>query len=220
MESRKCIGSKIAFFFFLISIVSFSQKKATKKFTPNFQEISIYTEGLDEVIIENTAAEYIEVFLYAENPNKQHIVVEEKSSEIEIKFTIPVFKSEAVLFRKYITKRLKRASATIKLPKNQQVTIFGDNIHLTSKSYQGNLRVYLEKGIVRLGTIQQNVEVKMYAGSLFGALEKTNLAVVSAQGKIKIDAIFHQKEYQETAIATPKKVSITTIKGNIFLTHQ
>jgi hypothetical protein len=220
MKSNTRFLTKTFFFFFLISIVAFSQKKATKKFTTTFKEITISTEGLDDLVLENSDSEFIEIFLYAENPNKQHIVVEEKSTETEIKFKIPVFKSEEAVFRKYITKRLKRASATIKLPKNQQVSIFGDNINITSNSYNGNLAVYIENGIVKLDTIQQNLELKMYTGSLFGTLKKTNLNVVSNLGKIKIDAIFYQNIYQEKEMTTPKKVSITTIKGNIFLTHQ
>jgi hypothetical protein len=220
MKSNTRILTKTFFLFFLIAIATFSQKKATKKFTTTFKEITISTEGLDELVLENSATEFLEIFLYAENPNKQHIVIEEKSTETEIKFKIPVFKSKDAVFRKYITKRLKRASATIKLPKNQQVSIFGDKINITSKSYHGNLNIFMENGIVRLDTIQQGLVLKMYAGSLFGVFKKTNLNVVSNLGKIKIDAVFYQNNYQKKEITTPKKISITTIKGNIFLTHQ
>lgn len=158
--------------------------------------------------------------MHAENPNKQHIVVEEKNNETDIKFKIPAFKSEDAVFRKYITERLKRATATIRLPKNLNVSIFGENIHITSKSYHGNLRIFIENGRVRLDTIQQNLELKMYAGNLYGTLKKTSLKIVSTMGEIEIDSVSHQKKYQEKEISSPKEVSITTIKGNIFLTHE
>jgi hypothetical protein len=207
-------------FFLCISTLLYSQKKVIKKFTTSTKAIHIAAEGLDELVLENSDSEFIEIFLYAENPNKQHIVVAEKSFETEIKFKIPGFKSEDAVFRKYITKRLKRARATIKLPENSTVSIYGENTAITSKSYHGDLRIFIENGVVRLDTIQQNLTLKMYAGNLYGVLKKTNLKIVSKIGKIKIDAVSYQKKYQEKETSTSKQVSITTIKGNIFLTHQ
>jgi hypothetical protein len=201
-------------------MVFFSQKKVLKKITTTARKLYISTEGLDDFVLENSDSEFLEIFLQAENPNKQHIIVEEKKAETEIRFKIPIFKSEDVIFRKYITKRLKRATAILKVPKNIAVSVFGENIHITSKSYHGDLRIFIERGLVRLDTIQQNLELKMYAGNVFGTLKKTNLKVVATSGEIKIDTVFYQKKYQEKEISTSKEVSITTIKGNIFLTHQ
>jgi hypothetical protein len=201
-------------------MVFFSQKKVLKKITTTARKLYISTEGLDDFVLENSDSEFLEIFLQAENPNKQHIIVEEKKAETEIRFKIPIFKSEDVIFRKYITKRLKRATAILKVPKNIAVSVFGENINITSKSYHGDLRIFIERGLVRLDTIQQNLELKMYAGNVFGTLKKTNLKVVATSGEIKIDTVFHQKKYQEKEIFTSKEVSITTIKGNIFLTHQ
>ncbi|MEZ7855862.1 MAG: hypothetical protein QMB31_00930 [Polaribacter sp.] len=199
---------------------AFSQKKIIKKFTTNTKEIAIFTKGLDDLVLENSTSEFIEILLYAEDPNKQHIVIEEKSTKTDIKFKIPVFKSEDAVFRKYITKRLKRASVTIKIPKNKEVSIFGEHINIASKSYNGNLNVLIEKGIVKLDTIQQNLVLKMYEGNLFGVLKKSNLTIASKIGKIKIDAVFYKKKYKENRTDTSKEIAITTLKGNIFLTHR
>ena len=220
MDIGKNILLKILPFFFLMSSDAFSQKKIIKKLTTNTKEIAIFTEGLDALVLENSTSEFIEILLYAEDPNKQHIVIEEKSTETDIKFKIPVFKSEDAVFRKYITKRLKRASVTIKIPKNKEVSIFGEHINIASKSYNGNLNVLIEKGIVKLDTIQQNLILKMYEGNLFGVLKKSNLTIASKIGKIKIDAVFYKKKYKENRTDTSKEIAITTLKGNIFLTHR
>ena len=220
MDIGKNILLKTLSFFFLISNSTFSQKKIIKKFTTTTKEIAIFTEGLDALVLENSTSEFIEILLYAEDPNKQHIVIEEKSTETGIKFKIPVFKSEDAVFRKYITKRLKRASVTIKIPKNKEVSIFGEHINISSKSYNGNLNVLIEKGIVKLDTIQQNLVLKMYEGNLFGVLKKSNLTIASKIGKIKIDAVFYKKKYKENRMDTSKEIAITTLKGNIFLTHR
>jgi len=220
MDIGKNILLKTLSFFFLISSSTFSQKIITKKLTSTTKEIAIFTKGLDDLVLENSTSEFIEILLYAEDPNKQHIVIEEKSTKTDIKFKIPVFKSEEAVFRKYITKRLKRASVIIKIPKNKEVSIFGEHINISSKSYNGNLNVFIEKGIVKLDTIQQNVVLKMYEGNLFGVLKQSNLTVVSKIGKIKINSIFYKKIYEENREDSSKETSITTFKGNIFLTHQ
>ena len=220
MDIGKNILLKTLSFFFLISSSTFSQKKIIKKFTTNTKEIAIFTKGLDDLVLENSTSEFIEILLYAEDPNKQHIVIEEKSTKTDIKFKIPVFKSEDAVFRKYITKRLKRASVTIKIPKNKEVSIFGEHINIASKSYNGNLNVLIEKGIVKLDTIQQNLVLKMYEGNLFGVLKKSNLTIASKIGKIKIDAVFYKKKYKENRTDTSKEIAITTLKANIFLTHR
>ena len=220
MDIGKNILLKILPLFFLMSSGAFSQKKIIKKVTTNTKEIAIFTKGLDDLVLENSTSEFIEILLYAEDPNKQHIVIEEKSTKTDIKFKIPVFKSEDAVFRKYITKRLKRASVTIKIPKNKEVSIFGEHINISSKSYNGNLNVLIEKGIVKLDTIQQNLVLKMYEGNLFGVLKKSNLTIASKIGKIKIDAVFYKKKYKENRMNTGKEIAITTLKGNIFLTHR
>ena len=220
MDIGKNILLKTLSFFFLISSSTFSQKKIIKKVTSTTKEIAIFTKGLDDLVLENSTSEFIEILLYAEDPNKQHIVIEEKSTKTDIKFKIPVFKSEEAVFRKYITKRLKRASVIIKIPKNKEVSIFGEHINISSKSYNGNLTVLIEKGIVKLDTIQQNAVLKMYEGNLFGVLKQSNLTITSKIGKIKIDTVFYKKKYEENRMDTGKEISITTLKGNIFLTHQ
>ena len=220
MDIGKNILLKILPLFFLMSSGAFSQKKIIKKFTTNIKEIAIFTKGLDDLVLENSTSEFIEILLNAEDPNKQHIVIEEKSTKTDIKFKIPVFKSEDAVFRKYITKRLKRASVTIKIPKNKEVSIFGEHINISSKSYNGNLNVLIEKGIVKLDTIQQNLVLKMYEGNLFGVLKQSNLTIASKIGKIKIDAVFYKKKYKENRMNTGKEIAITTLKGNIFLTHR
>ena len=220
MDIGKNILLKILPFFFLMSSDAFSQKKIIKKLTTNTKEIAIFTKGLDDLVLENSTSKFIEILLYAEDPNKQHIVIEEKSTKTDIKFKIPVFKSEDAVFRKYITKRLKRASVTIKIPKNKEVSIFGEHINISSKSYNGNLNVLIEKGIVKLDTIQQNLVLKMYEGNIFGVLKKSNLTIASKIGKIKIDAVFYKKKYKENRTDTSKEIAITTLKGNIFLTHR
>ncbi|QOD60117.1 hypothetical protein H9I45_12310 [Polaribacter haliotis] len=220
IESRK--HSFISFFLFLllISNVAFSQKKVTKTFQTALNKIEISTVGLDDLVIENTTSEFLEIYLYSENPNKNHIIFEEEYGIVKLRFNIPSFESEDKIFRKYITKRLNRSSAIVKVPINKNISVFGEKIGVSSKGYNGNLKIYIEEGTVKLDTIQHNLLLKLYVGNVFGNFKKANVNVLSRSGKIKIDKKFYKKKYKKTVDSSAKKIDITTVKGNIFLTSQ
>lgn len=203
--------------FLLINTVVFSQKKVIKKFDTAVNEIEISTIGLDSFVIENSTSNFIEITLYAENSNKQHIVFKSENKTAQLEFKISEIVTEETVFRKFITKRLQRANAIIKMPKDKKVTIFGENLSFESKDYKGSLEVYLEKGIVKLNNIQDNIKVKLYSGNIYGHIKSANISVVSNIGKIKVDDIFYKKTYQKKEKKYQKKFSITSIKANIFL---
>jgi hypothetical protein len=156
--------------------------------------------------------------LVAENIEEQHIVYQEEFDLVKIQFEIPDNKLEDGVFRKFITKRLHRASAIIKVPKNKVITIFGDEINVESKSYKGDLKIFIENGILKLHTIHANLEVKMYTGNLYATLNNGTIEVVSKTGKIKINDVFFDKNYQKKEEKTDKEISIHSLNANIFLT--
>ncbi|MDD7915668.1 hypothetical protein [Polaribacter ponticola] len=168
-----------------------------KKFDTAVNEIEISTIGLDSFVIENSTSNFIEITLYAENSNKQHIVFKSENKTAQLEFKISEIVTEETVFRKFITKRLQRANASIKIPKDKKVTIFGENLSFESKDYKGGLEVYLEKGIVKLNNIQDNIKVKLYSGNIYGHIKSANISVVSNIGKIKVDDIFYKKTYQK-----------------------
>ena len=168
--------------------------------------------------MENSDSEFIEVYLYAENSNKQHIIFNEEFNITKIKFFIDEIKAEETVFRKFITKRLEIANAVVKIPKGKEVTILGENINVESKNYVGNLNIFIEKGIVKLNTVQANATVKMYAGNVFATVKNANINVVSNLGKIEIDAKIFQKKYKKIDKKNKYNFSINSVKTNIFLT--
>lgn len=204
----------------LISTAIFSQKKVVKKVETTFKEIEISTKGLDNFILENSNSGFIEITLFAENPNKQHILLNDKGAILQIEFKIDEIKTEETIFRKFITKRLQRASAIIKIPKGKKVIVFGENINIESKNYQDDLAIFIEKGIVKLHDVQGDTTIKMYEGTIVADVTKTNININSKKGKIKIDADFYEKAYQKKSNKNKNTFLVTTIKANIFLTTQ
>ena len=79
---------KFILFFFLISMVSFSQKKVIKKFETQSKEIEILTNGLDDFILENSTSGFVEIILFAENPDEQHILVNSENNVLLVEFKI------------------------------------------------------------------------------------------------------------------------------------
>ncbi|PQJ69163.1 hypothetical protein [Polaribacter butkevichii] len=212
--------SKVFVFFLLISSVVLSQKKVLKKFETQSKEIEISTLGLDDLVIENSTSNFVEVYLIAENVADQQIVSKEAYGLLKIQFKIPENITEEKVFRKFITERLHRASVVIKIPKNKKITIFGDEINIETKSYQGDLNIYIEKGILKLHTIYASLRVKMYAGNLYAAVNKANIDIVSKKGKIKINDVIVENLHQKKEEKSDEMISINSIKANIFLTTQ
>ena len=210
--------SYLIILFCLISTAILSQKKVVKKFETQLKEIEISTLGLDDFVIENSESNFVEVYLFAENITEQHILYKEDGDLVKIQFEIPGNKLEDGVFRKFITKRLHRASAIIKVPKNKVITVFGDEINVESKSYKGDLKIFIENGILKLHTIYANLLVKMYGGNLYAKLNKASVNVVSKNGEIKINDVLVKKSYQNKAGKPDKEISIQSLNANIFLT--
>ncbi|MDP5105848.1 MAG: hypothetical protein NWQ31_06730 [Polaribacter sp.] len=206
--------------FLCFSTIIFSQKKVIKTFETSLQEIEISTIGLDNFVIENSTSNFIEITLFAENPNEKHILFNTEKDVIQIEFIIEALKSEETIFRKFITERLQRASAIIKIPKGKIVTIFGENINIESKNYQGKTAIYIEEGIVKLNEVKENTIIKMYVGSIYAALKNVNIDVTSKTGKIMIDDILYEKTYQKKSEKNQFNFTVSSLKANIFLSTQ
>ena len=202
----------------LLSKVTLSQNKLLQKFETQLKEIEISTQGLDDVVIENSTSKFIEIYLITENIGQQNIVYKELSNQVKIQFEIPNNKQEDKIFRKFITKGLYRANAIIKVPKNKLITFFGDEINLESKSYKGDLKIFIENGILKLHKIYANLEVKMYSGNLYATLNKGMIDVVSKNGKIKVNNVLVEEIDQRQEVEWDKEISIHSLNANIFLT--
>lgn len=208
---------KLFFIFLLISFVGFSQKKAVKNFTAESNKVIIDTEGLDDFVLENSTSNFIEVILYAENPNKQHILIDTKTYETNIAFKLPIPLEKEIIFRKFITERLERAKAVIRIPINKQVIIFGDNIDVMSKSCKNNLEIYLENGIVKFNGVHGNVLLKLYSGNVYASLKKSTINIVSNYGTIKVDEETYQKKYANSLKTHTLNFTANSLKANFFI---
>lgn len=200
--------------------VSFSQKKVLKKFETEASEITIYTTGLDNIVLKNSNTNFVEVYLYAQNYDEQVIKIDNKEQLVNIKFDFEGAETREVIFRKFITKRLQRATAIIKIPSNKKTIIFGENVDIESKSYKNNLAIYIENGIVKLGNVRAKTLLKLYSGNVYAKTQKNSLDLVSKNGKIKIDNTSYNSKHKNRALGVEAKLTIISQKANIYLTTQ
>ncbi|NCT10517.1 MAG: hypothetical protein GW772_10645 [Flavobacteriia bacterium] len=184
------------------------------------KEIEISTIGLDDFVLENSLSNFIEIILMAENSNQQQILFSEEKNVFSIKFQLDSLQTEEAVFRKFITKRLLRAHAIVKIPKGKNVTIFGENINVASKEFLGNVSIFIEKGDLKFEKIQSNTDINFYAGTISANVKNMNIMLHSNNGNIKVDDVFFQKDYQKKVTNSDQKLSINTIKGIIFLKTQ
>ena len=205
------------FIFLLINTSFFSQKKISKTFNTASQEINIYTTGLDNLQIENSNSDFVEVYLEAESYDEQLINLTNTEKEVNIKFNFEGTETREVIFRKFITKRLQRANAIVKVPKHKKVYVFGENVDIQSKSINNTLAIYIDNGIVKLHTIRADTTLKLYSGNVYASPKETAVHIQSKSGKIKVDGILQEITYQKTPKLFKGKFTVTTMKANVFL---
>ena len=207
----------VCFFFVLITN---GQKKSVKTITTSNFVVSISTMGLDELVLENSTSEEIEITLKAENASNQYILEKEKELEFQIQFKFPSLKVPNELFRKYITERLKRASAVIKIPTGKSVIIKGENCDIISSFSGDELSIDLLNSIIRLQSFAKDNFIRFHAGNLYLGTSELNLDLQTKTGIISDGKIKKEKSFKSFKNTSAAKTMVRTIKGNIFLSNE
>ncbi|WP_369048132.1 hypothetical protein [Tenacibaculum sp. UWU-22] len=204
---------------FCISCVCFSQQTVVRSFTSDKKEIEITTDGLDQIIIANSDSDKVVIQLFDENPNSHYIDINEESSFLKIEFKSQFIQEEGV-FKKFITKRLNRVWAVIELPKNKKIEILGTNVNVVSKSYNGSLKIFIDKGNVRLNKVQNNAEVSLFQGNVFAQiLSNTNQDIKTNNGIIEVDKQKKNSPYKTKKLYSVNSFTVNSINANVFLTE-
>ena len=204
--------------FLIVSFIGFSQQKIIKKLDLKIEEVSILSFGLDNIIIINSDSNQIEIELLDENSNDHQIVSTSFGASFKLSFKLQPIEEKKEIFRKFITKRLNRVHAIIKIPKHKSITIFGKHIDINSKSYHGNLKIYIDKGKVALNEVKKKVEVRLFDGNVFAKVMNVNIDVTSNNGTILINEKKAIKNYIKKVSKSTKELVIKSINANIKLT--
>lgn len=214
-----CFKSSLIFFLLVSNISLFSQEVIIKKTTINSEYIEIITDGLDDIVIENAKENQLEIQLFDENPNSHRVFTEEEDGVFKISFQLDFNNFKEEVFRKYITKRLQRAKIVVKIPKNKNVFVYGKTIGVETKSYQGDLSIFIDRGNVKLHQVKKNVLVKLFLGNVFAEIAKENaMNIKTSKGKIFINKQNYKSPfYNKITNPLALKFNIESINANVIL---
>lgn len=212
------------FFLFIcllfIGFFGFSQKKSVKILTSEKETILINTEGLDDLIIENSNTEFIEITLTATNASKQFIIDTEKEEGFQIDFQIQMPNNPNAPFRKYITERLTGAAVIARIPKDKSVKIIGENCNVNSGFSGKALSIELLNSIIRLNGLPKETFVRFHAGNFYAVEYAANFDIQTQTGDLVVAEQKQNKVFKTKSKSTHPVVIVRTIKGNIFLSGQ
>ncbi|CAM1342772.1 hypothetical protein [Tenacibaculum aestuarii] len=207
---------KYVFLLFLASSqLFFSQEKVVQKRSMLMHELEVLTYGLDDIVVENSENNQLEVTLFDENPHTHNILFNEEEGVLKVSFELNIYPLQDEVFRKYITRRLERARALIKVPKNKRITIHGKTIGVTSKSYEGDLDVYIERGNIKLNTILGNTKAHLFQGNVFADVFKTDLDLTTTKGVILVNDEKEVVPFQMQYPSSSRTFTVNSIHANI-----
>ncbi|CAM1348815.1 DUF4097 domain-containing protein [Tenacibaculum insulae] len=214
-----CFRKGLFVLFLITSFTLFSQEKLTVKREIQSKEIEIFSDGLDDIVIENSLNNQLEVVLFDENPNTHRIFITEEKGVLKVSFKLNFEFQQTQVFRKYITKRLQRAKVVLKIPKHKNVFVYGQTIGVEAKSYQGDLSIFIDKGNVKLHQVKKSVLVKLFLGNVSAQISKKNaINIKTTKGKILIDSQNYKSPfYNKIANPLAFKFNIESINANVVL---
>ena len=210
---------KVFFLFILLACVLVqAQQIQTKKISLQEQttHIELSAIGLDEIKIENSTSTTLEIVLLAENANGHAIATQYQGTDLIVGFE-PLFQSETAVFKKFITERLQRASVLVKVPKNRTVIVYGKTVDVISKSYQGAIAVYIDRGLVNLHNVQDNASISLHQGNIYANVSNSSISVISNKGRIKVNDEVYLKSYKKEIPTANTLFKVSSIHANITL---
>lgn len=208
---------KNVFLLFALSVqVLFCQEKIIQKRIMLAHELEVITYGLDDIVIENSEDDKLEVFLLDENPHAHNILFKKEGEVLTITFELHISTLKNEVFRKYITRRLERARVIIKVPKNKHISVHGETIGVNSKSYAGDLSIYIERGNIQLNTIVGNTSVHLFQGNVFAQTTlRSKLSLTTNKGAILINDEKKASPFLKENSSAPNTLTINSIHANI-----
>lgn len=202
------------------SLSLIAQKRVVRSITSDSKSIDVSTLGLDEIKVENSNSDKVEVVLVAENATKQFVIFEDGVEKLNLRFQFQSLKRESTVFRKYITERLERGTAILRVPKNTSINITGENCNVMVDADLNDFSLDLLNSIIRFNKIPKQSSVQFHAGNFYTKMQDQSIDLKTNTGTLSIDGKQQTKKTLKIVKEDSQKLRIRTIKGNIFLTSQ
>lgn len=203
----------------IITLISqfaiWGQNSSFKSFVSPLNEIEVNVKALDEVKIQNSETNELEIHVLSQSEQLYDVIVKEFESFLKINFKVSSLSNN--VFRKYITKRVNRASVLIKIPENKSITIIGENVDVVSENFNGDLNIFIEKGYINLNEVKRSLNLKLFQGNVYFSSNKSNFNITTNRGKIKCNDSLKISPFLQRNRNFKKQITISSIRANIFL---
>lgn len=212
---------RIAFSLFILSLGLVAQQKITKTVKTDAPYVEIKTDGIDNLIIEESDTDELEMTILDQDGLGfvENFSCNDFNCVLNIKTEVKVDNAATTSKVNYITQvPQSNVSAVVKIPKNKKVTIFGETIDIQTQGYLGILRILIDKGNVRLKGIKGITEINLFSGNVFANVRDNKLDIKTRKGIISLN-----DEVQKSPYRKKKKKAypliVKSINANIVLTQ-
>ncbi len=195
----------------------FAQSKGSKIEEITSKEIVINGKGLDDLVIKNSKDNFLRVFLDNKNSGDYYISTNKTSEQIEVRFKSNDFIREEEIFRKFITNRVSGVNAVVEVPIGKSIIVYGEDLGVKSKSYKGDLSVYIKRGNIYLNNIKGVCNMSFFQGNLHVSNTNFNMNLISNKGKILVERREVKSPFIQNKEEITNLLKVTTIHGNVFI---
>jgi hypothetical protein len=200
--------------------MAIGQQKITRKIKSDAPYVEVKTEGIDNLIIQESEADELEMIISDADGLGviQDFVCNDFNCVLSIKTELKGTNDINNKINQLPIAPPTNVTAIVKIPKNKKVTVYGGTIDVQTDGYQGILRILIDKGNVRIKGIKGITEVNLFAGAVFANINENSLNIKTRKGSISVN-----NEMQKSPYRKKKKKShllvVKSINANVVLTQ-
>lgn len=208
--------------FLLITTVLSAQQKIVRTIQSDAPYIDVYVEGIDNLKIEESDTNSIEITLFDKNELGvfESFSCEDKTCVLKVKAVIKQSHAINDKIHQFPLAPPSNVTATIKIPKGKTVSIIGEMIDIQSKGYQGSLKILIDKGDIRLPSVKGIVELQVFSGAIYATIEKeASLEIQTRKGTISLDKKVLKSPFKKEQKGE-KQLIVKSMNANVVLTSK
>ncbi|MDT7832729.1 hypothetical protein RQM59_10090 [Flavobacteriaceae bacterium S356] len=211
------------FIVFLLSTLGLlAQQKVVRTIQSEATAIYITIEGIDNLKIEESETNSIEMTLLDMNELGvlESFTCEDKSCVLNVKAVVKKTHAINDKIHQFPLAPPTNVTAVVKIPKHKKVTIEAGMVDIQSKGYEGTLKVRIDKGNIRIPSIKGVVVVELFAGVIHATVSKEIvLDLQTRKGKIMVNRQLVKSTYKKKEKGQ-KQLRVRSINANVVLTSK
>lgn len=209
---------QLVIFLFLLSIASktIAQQKFVKTFKVSATTIEIDTKGVDAIEFLTSDTEAITVELVGYDAEIHHFNASTQAGLLKITVDYAIALGYNTKTEKYCVVPPNNVTAVVHIPKGKQVRVFGDQLDISSSSFQGDLEIAITKGNIYLNLEHTSAIVRLFSGNVFALIGDRGLAIETRNGEITLDGATVQNPYN-TPNGMEEQLKLISVHANVVL---